>query len=141
MQGCLGTLHLLTWWKNVWQKGEGNQPPTGKQRSSGRLLLPDWWPLRCSPLVGWVFKNCYLERSFLEAVQNLLFELHSCIHVKQVRFAKWHNLSLFAAYKNLQSRQETRNLAWQKDGWDSTVYYTGRKMETSFVLRNSTMTV
>ncbi|XP_067083970.1 protein NipSnap homolog 1 isoform X1 [Osmerus mordax] len=28
------------------------------------------------------------------------------------------------AYKDLQSREETRNAAWQKEGWDSSVYYT-----------------
>lgn len=36
-------------------------------------------------------------------------------------------LSLHAAYENLQSRQETRNSAWLKEGWDATVYYTGRR--------------
>ncbi|CDQ94695.1 unnamed protein product [Oncorhynchus mykiss] len=34
------------------------------------------------------------------------------------------------AYKDLQSREETRNSAWQKEGWDSSVYYTGRKEYT-----------
>ncbi|XP_018596007.1 protein NipSnap homolog 1 isoform X4 [Scleropages formosus] len=29
------------------------------------------------------------------------------------------------AYKDLQSREETRNFAWQKPGWDTAVYYTG----------------
>ncbi|KAI9548278.1 Protein NipSnap 2 [Dissostichus eleginoides] len=28
------------------------------------------------------------------------------------------------AYKDLQSRENTRNLAWQHDGWDEVVYYT-----------------
>ncbi|XP_018596005.1 protein NipSnap homolog 1 isoform X3 [Scleropages formosus] len=28
------------------------------------------------------------------------------------------------AYKDLQSREETRNFAWQKPGWDTAVYYT-----------------
>ncbi|NXQ54164.1 NIPS1 protein, partial [Anthoscopus minutus] len=28
------------------------------------------------------------------------------------------------AYKNLQSREETRNAAWRKRGWDENVYYT-----------------
>ncbi|XP_062261995.1 protein NipSnap homolog 2-like isoform X2 [Platichthys flesus] len=28
------------------------------------------------------------------------------------------------AYKDLQSREVTRNLAWQRDGWDEVVYYT-----------------
>ncbi|XP_028662664.1 protein NipSnap homolog 2 [Erpetoichthys calabaricus] len=28
------------------------------------------------------------------------------------------------AYKDLQSREDTRNAAWQKDGWDECVYYT-----------------
>lgn len=30
-----------------------------------------------------------------------------------------------AAYKDLQSREETRNAAWRKRGWDENVYYTG----------------
>lgn len=29
------------------------------------------------------------------------------------------------AYKDLQSREETRNAAWRKRGWDENVYYTG----------------
>ncbi|GAA6073595.1 protein NipSnap homolog 2-like, partial [Tachysurus ichikawai] len=28
------------------------------------------------------------------------------------------------AYKDLQSREETRNAAWQHEGWDEVVYYT-----------------
>lgn len=30
-----------------------------------------------------------------------------------------------SAYKDLQSREETRNAAWRKRGWDENVYYTG----------------
>jgi len=29
------------------------------------------------------------------------------------------------AYKDLQSREDTRNGAWQQEGWDEVVYYTG----------------
>ncbi|NXD31404.1 NIPS1 protein, partial [Spelaeornis formosus] len=29
------------------------------------------------------------------------------------------------AYRDLQSREETRNAAWRKRGWDENVYYTG----------------
>lgn len=32
---------------------------------------------------------------------------------------------LSAAYKDLQSREDTRNGAWQQEGWDEVVYYTG----------------
>ena len=32
----------------------------------------------------------------------------------------------FPAYGSLQSREETRNSAWLKEGWDVNVYYTGR---------------
>ena len=32
-----------------------------------------------------------------------------------------------AAYKDLQSREETRNAAWRKRGWDENVYYTGEQ--------------
>ena len=31
-----------------------------------------------------------------------------------------------SAYKDLQSREDTRNAAWQHDGWDEVVYYTGK---------------
>lgn len=119
----------------MWQQGKGNQPPTRKQRGSGRLLLPDRGPLRCSPLVGWVFNYRYLGHSFVRAViwaslHNVLMQQRlassHCRYIGTVRFAKWYVMSLYAAYKNLQSRQDTRNSAWQKDGWDSTVYYTGR---------------
>lgn len=34
---------------------------------------------------------------------------------------------LFIAYESLQSREETRNSAWRKEGWDVNVYYTGKK--------------
>ncbi|ELK31504.1 Protein NipSnap like protein 1 [Myotis davidii] len=32
------------------------------------------------------------------------------------------------AYKDLQSREETRNAAWRKRGWDENVYYTGESL-------------
>uniref|UniRef100_A0A8C8D6H2 NIPSNAP domain-containing protein n=1 Tax=Oncorhynchus tshawytscha TaxID=74940 RepID=A0A8C8D6H2_ONCTS len=41
------------------------------------------------------------------------------------------------AYKDLQSREETRNSAWQKEGWDSSVYYTVpliRSMESRIMI-------
>lgn len=39
----------------------------------------------------------------------------------------YSNVTLFfpLAYKDLQSREETRNAAWKHDGWDEMVYYTG----------------
>lgn len=39
---------------------------------------------------------------------------------------------LFAAYKDLQSREDTRNGAWQQEGWDEVVYYTGEQTKRSF---------
>ena len=39
---------------------------------------------------------------------------------------------LFAAYKDLQSREDTRNGAWQQEGWDEVVYYTGEQTIQSF---------
>lgn len=40
---------------------------------------------------------------------------------------------LIAAYKDLQSREDTRNGAWQQEGWDEVVYYTGeQKKKKSF---------
>uniref|UniRef100_A0A3Q3FDK7 Nipsnap homolog 1 (C. elegans) n=1 Tax=Kryptolebias marmoratus TaxID=37003 RepID=A0A3Q3FDK7_KRYMA len=41
------------------------------------------------------------------------------------------------AYESLQSREETRNAAWQKDGWDVNVYYTVplvRSMESRLMI-------
>lgn len=38
------------------------------------------------------------------------------------------SLPLPAAYKDLQSREETRNAAWRKRGWDENVYYTGERV-------------
>lgn len=38
--------------------------------------------------------------------------LHQCHHL-------W-------AYKDLQSRKETRDAAWQRPGWDENVRYTGK---------------
>ncbi|XP_024908611.1 protein NipSnap homolog 1 [Cynoglossus semilaevis] len=40
-------------------------------------------------------------------------------------------------YENLQSREETRNSAWLKEGWDSSVYYTVpliRSMESRIMI-------
>lgn len=34
-------------------------------------------------------------------------------------------LCSFPAYESLQSREETRNAAWLKEGWDVNVYNTG----------------
>lgn len=39
--------------------------------------------------------------------------------------------SLFTAYKDLQSREDTRNGAWQQEGWDEVVYYTGERGNTN----------
>lgn len=36
-----------------------------------------------------------------------------------------------AAYKDLQSREDTRNGAWQQEGWDEVVYYTGEQRSDS----------
>uniref|UniRef100_A0A1D5RFW8 Nipsnap homolog 1 n=1 Tax=Macaca mulatta TaxID=9544 RepID=A0A1D5RFW8_MACMU len=36
----------------------------------------------------------------------------------------WYGEQDQAAYKDLQSREETRNAAWRKRGWDENVYYT-----------------
>ncbi len=48
---------------------------------------------------------------------------------------------LIAAYKDLKSREETRNGAWQQEGWDEVVYYTGEQkqtfLNTQFVLSNN----
>lgn len=30
------------------------------------------------------------------------------------------------AYKDLQSREDTRNAVWQQEGWSEVVYYTGK---------------
>ncbi|XP_028851140.1 protein NipSnap homolog 1 [Denticeps clupeoides] len=41
------------------------------------------------------------------------------------------------AYKDLQTREDTRNLAWQKEGWDASVYYTVpliRNMESRIMI-------
>ncbi|CAB1320160.1 unnamed protein product, partial [Coregonus sp. 'balchen'] len=35
-----------------------------------------------------------------------------------------------SAYKDLQSRDETRNSALLKEGWDSSMYYKGRREHT-----------
>lgn len=32
-----------------------------------------------------------------------------------------------SAYKDLQSREDTRNAAWQQEGWHEVVYYTGEE--------------
>ncbi|NWY06171.1 NIPS1 protein, partial [Nothoprocta ornata] len=41
------------------------------------------------------------------------------------------------AYRDLQSREETRNAAWRKSGWDENVYYTVpliRSMESRIMI-------
>lgn len=40
--------------------------------------------------------------------------------------------ALPTAYRDLQSREETRNAAWRKRGWDENVYYTGEWDPTRF---------
>lgn len=40
----------------------------------------------------------------------------------------FYNLNLYgliAAYKDLLSREATRNAVWQQEGWHEVVYYTG----------------
>lgn len=50
-------------------------------------------------------------------------------------------LLVLTAYKSLQSRDETRNSAWLKEGWDSTVYYTGRTDNNTHVLPKKKSTI
>ncbi|KAI4882498.1 hypothetical protein NFI96_018892 [Prochilodus magdalenae] len=40
------------------------------------------------------------------------------------------------AYKDLQSREETRNAAWQHEGWDEAVYYTGDSSDSAHGIKN-----
>lgn len=35
---------------------------------------------------------------------------------------------VFPAYKDLQTREDIRNAAWHKPGWDELVYYTGNPL-------------
>lgn len=37
-----------------------------------------------------------------------------------------------AAYKDLQSREDTRNAVWQQEGWHEVVYYTGEQISLYF---------
>lgn len=40
-------------------------------------------------------------------------------------YCMWFDVFLFTAYESLQSREETRNSAWLKEGWNVNVYFTG----------------
>lgn len=54
--------------------------------------------------------------------------------------SKWffYGFALFclflSAYKDLQSREHTRNAAWQHEGWDEAVYYTGTRTNHCIIL-------
>lgn len=39
-----------------------------------------------------------------------------------------HFVLVFPAYKDLQTREDIRNAAWHKPGWDELVYYTGNPL-------------
>ena len=45
------------------------------------------------------------------------------------------DLSVISAYKDLQSRENTRNAAWQQEGWDKAVYYTGESPSERAIMR------
>uniref|UniRef100_A0A671X4Z7 Nipsnap homolog 2 n=1 Tax=Sparus aurata TaxID=8175 RepID=A0A671X4Z7_SPAAU len=45
------------------------------------------------------------------------------------------------AYKDLQSRENIRNAAWQRDGWDEVVYYTGKTRFTFLRASDNTSTL
>lgn len=49
-------------------------------------------------------------------------------------------MRFFSAYKDLQSRENTRNAAWQRDGWDEVVYYTGWFQSDTFILKQVLVT-
>lgn len=40
---------------------------------------------------------------------------------------------LLAAYKDLQSREDTRNAVWQQEGWHEVVYYTGEQISVYYI--------
>ena len=45
-----------------------------------------------------------------------------CVRVQLTRVS----VCVLPAYKDLQSREDIRNAAWQREGWDEVVYYTGK---------------
>jgi len=47
-----------------------------------------------------------------------------CILKSGNTFKSLKIFNVFLAYKDLQSREQTRNAAWLKEGWDVNVHYT-----------------
>lgn len=62
--------------------------------------------------------------------------MHECCFFIYYKFTyTWYNIFyVFVAYESLQSREETRNSAWQKEGWDVNVYYTGKTSPATIML-------
>lgn len=62
----------------------------------------------------------------LYQVHHLWGERRATLLRPPIGFRHRHHLALhFPAYKDLQSRENIRNAAWQREGWDEVVYYTG----------------
>lgn len=78
----------------------------------------------------WGEHVCRLNELFLEQRLEMLFVDLDGLHV--VFFS-------IPAYKDLQSREDTRNAAWQRDGWDEIVYYTGKSYIIYWVLLSKRM--
>lgn len=95
---------------------------TAEPRGCWRFFLPDWKSLHCSPFMGWEILPPFNVSFSLKLKTNcdlmhvIFFLLKKCT---------------ITAYKDLQSRENTRNAAWQRDGWDEIVYYTGITQDLS----------
>ena len=68
---------------------------------------------------------CLTLRYVIRYWRTALRVLNQCIQ----HWCDW--VFVVAAYKDLQSRENTRNAAWQHEGWDEVVYYTGEDNATT----------
>lgn len=64
-----------------------------------------------------------------QSVNNIIAKCFARGGREFIEMSVWNEvlLNVFAAYGSLLSREETRNSAWLKEGWDANVYYTGRR--------------
>lgn len=71
------------------------------------------------------FFSIILEKLFMYILRQRKYLCNLYENISERNTANVDISSPPSAYKDLQSREDTRNAAWQRDGWDEVVYYTG----------------
>ncbi len=94
--------------------------PGHEQSNIDRKTMKQWAASSHRSVNCTLFIIYGVRTSFTEPISSC----DDCILLSALKSLNCTEYVCVLAYKDLQSRQETRNAAWLKEGWDANVYYT-----------------